>query len=157
MLKKLVLYSKMPPLHWKLGWNTKQHLSPWKSSPNVVNATCQLLASVINATCPLAYRVVNTTCQLSTCVDLDTLNLARSFEKGLRIGPILDILDGKFEESAIWIIPSYPLHYHLSPTSTIHFMEKGKRNLEIWEQSYVVGLRIEARRIKERLHSTNHL
>ena len=71
------------------------------------------------------------TCQLSTSVDLEILNLARNFKKGLRIGSILDILDGKFEESAIRIIPSYPLPYHLSPISTSHFMDEGERNLEI--------------------------
>ena len=61
----------------------------------------------------------------------EALKLARRFEKGLRIGSILDILDGKFEESAIRITPSYPLPYHLSPISTSHFMEERGRNLEI--------------------------
>ena len=82
--------------------------SPWKSSPNVVNATCQLLASVINASCSLPARVENALCQLVTRIDLEILNLARGFEKGLRIGSILDILDREFEESTLWIILSYP-------------------------------------------------
>ena len=74
---------------------------------------------------------VNVACQLSTRVDLETLKLARSFEKGMRIGSILDILDGKFEEYAIRITSFYPLPYHLSPISTSHFMEEGEVNLEI--------------------------
>ena len=74
----------------------------------------------------------------------EALKLARSFEKGLRIGSIPDILGGKFKEFAIRITPSYPLPYHLSPISTSHFMEEGERNLEIWEQSYAAGLSIEA-------------
>ena len=82
-------------------------------------------------TYPLADHVVNATCQLSTRVDLEILNLARSLEKGMRIGSIPDILDGKFKESAIRMTPSYPLPYHLIPISTSHFMEEGGRNLEI--------------------------
>ena len=96
-----------------------------------VNATCQYLASVINMSCSLPAHIDNALCQLSTCVDLEILNLARSFEKGLRIGSIPDILDGKFKESAIRITPSYPLPYHQSPISTSHFMEEGERNLDI--------------------------
>ena len=42
---------------------------------------------------------------------------------------ILDILDGKFEESVIRISPSYALPYHLSPISTSHFMEERMENL----------------------------
>ena len=72
-----------------------------------------------------ATRIDSATYQLSTRVDLEILKLARSFKKWLLIGSILDILDGKFEESAIQITPSYPLPYNLIPISTSHFMEEG--------------------------------
>ena len=127
------------------GLECQKHLSPWKSSLKVVNATWQLSTCVINATFPLADRIVNMACQLSSRVDLEILKVAKSFEKWLMIGSIPDILDGKFEEYAIWITPSYPLPYHLSPISTSHFMEERERNLKIWEQSYAFGLIIKAR------------
>ena len=130
---------------WRWAEILNNIFSPWKSSPNIVNATCQSLDRVVNATCPLTDRVVNVCCQLSTRVDLEILNLAKVFEKGLRIGPILDILHREFEEYAVRIIPSYPLPYHLSPINTSHFMEEKERNFVIWEQRYTVGLSIEAR------------
>ena len=51
--------------------------------------------------CSLSAHVVNALCQLVTRVDLEILNLARGFEKGLRIGLIPDILDREFEESTV--------------------------------------------------------
>ena len=74
----------------------------------IVNATCQSLTNVINASCSLPACVDNACCQCITHVDLEIVNLARGFDKGLRIGSILDILDREFEESALRIIPSYP-------------------------------------------------
>ena len=125
-----LLYSKMPPMNWKLRWNTKISFSmenlaqKWSTLPdNVKHTFSMLLASVQPTLIP------------------ETLKLARSFEKWLMIGSIPDILDGKFKESTIRITPSYPLPYHLSPISTSHFMEEGGE--KSWDSRIKLCRRIE--------------